>query len=109
MLPHYARNGQHFVSLFRLLDRRLLAAKRPASACVKGAERANLRGAIDAKCDWRNGTPAIRGRVVVFPLRCCTGGMLERFAPDTGYPSRSRDFTIPAALCEKNNENEEYD
>jgi hypothetical protein len=23
--------------------------------------------------------------------------MLERFAPDTGYPSRSRDFTIPAA------------
>ena len=35
--------------------------------------------------------------------------MLERFAPDTGYPSRSRDFTIPAALCEKNDENEEYD
>ena len=36
-------------------------------------------------------------------------GMLEGFTPDTGYPSRSRDFTIPAALCEKNDENEEYD
>jgi hypothetical protein len=46
--------------------------------------------------------------LVVWGLRC-TGGMLERFTPDTGYPSRSRDFTIPAALCEKNDENEEYD
>ena len=47
--------------------------------------------------------------LVVWGLGGCTGGMLERFAPDTGYPSRSKDFTIPAALCEKNDENEEYD